>query len=303
MRVWNLDQDRADRAPRHARGRHRLHLRHARDAPAPRSRAHRPRGQADRRARTRRCARSTSPPARATSPDGEWGHGYYQGPLKVEGIVHDLSDPEVRRTLRDPQRDAVPVRARHRRGRLRHAREHAHRHLPPDRLPHRPTPSRPDPGTRGGVCRSAQTLWSIVAHDVGMGRHTDQNTVTLDRIGSFPLFSTYRRKELVTIASNMTTAAVCQGTELTHQGDRGSQFYVLLSGTVDVIVDGESVRTLDRGDFFGELALLKRQPRRRPWSPTPTYPSWSATRPSSRRCSRSAPSFARSCAEGAGRRG
>jgi hypothetical protein len=30
-------------------------------------------------------------------PDGTWGHGYYQGPLKVEGVVHDLSDPEVRR--------------------------------------------------------------------------------------------------------------------------------------------------------------------------------------------------------------
>jgi hypothetical protein len=30
-------------------------------------------------------------------PDGEWGHGFYQGPLKVQGIVHDLSDPEMRR--------------------------------------------------------------------------------------------------------------------------------------------------------------------------------------------------------------
>jgi len=29
--------------------------------------------------------------------DGSWGHGVYQGPLKVEGVVHDLSDPEVRR--------------------------------------------------------------------------------------------------------------------------------------------------------------------------------------------------------------
>jgi hypothetical protein len=29
--------------------------------------------------------------------DGEWGHGYYQGELKVEGLVHDLGDPEVRR--------------------------------------------------------------------------------------------------------------------------------------------------------------------------------------------------------------
>jgi hypothetical protein len=29
--------------------------------------------------------------------DGTWGHGVYQGPLKVEGVVHDLRDPEVRR--------------------------------------------------------------------------------------------------------------------------------------------------------------------------------------------------------------
>jgi hypothetical protein len=26
-----------------------------------------------------------------------WGHGVYQGELKVEGLVHDLSDPEERR--------------------------------------------------------------------------------------------------------------------------------------------------------------------------------------------------------------
>jgi hypothetical protein len=26
-----------------------------------------------------------------------WGHGVYQGPLKVEGLVHDLADPEERR--------------------------------------------------------------------------------------------------------------------------------------------------------------------------------------------------------------
>ena len=25
-----------------------------------------------------------------------WGQGVYQGPLKVEGLVHDLSDPEER---------------------------------------------------------------------------------------------------------------------------------------------------------------------------------------------------------------
>ncbi len=104
-------------------------------------------------------------------------------------------------------------------------------------------------------------MWAITAHDQHMGRHADHNTATIDRIRSLPLFSICRRRELATIAGNMTTAAVHRGTELTRQGDRGDQFYVLLSGSVDVIVHGEWVRSLDRGDFFGELALLKRQPR------------------------------------------
>jgi hypothetical protein len=30
-------------------------------------------------------------------PDAEWGHGFYQGELKVQGVTHDLRDPEVRR--------------------------------------------------------------------------------------------------------------------------------------------------------------------------------------------------------------
>lgn len=30
-------------------------------------------------------------------PEAGWGHGYYQGPLKVEGLVHDLADAEQRR--------------------------------------------------------------------------------------------------------------------------------------------------------------------------------------------------------------
>ncbi len=31
------------------------------------------------------------------APDAEWGHGFYQGPLTVQGVTHDLSDPAVRR--------------------------------------------------------------------------------------------------------------------------------------------------------------------------------------------------------------
>ena len=51
-----------------------------------------------------RDVRITSTPVRTVylkagsgyMPDGVWGHGYYQGPLKVEGLTFDMSTPEER---------------------------------------------------------------------------------------------------------------------------------------------------------------------------------------------------------------
>ena len=46
-------------------------------------------------------------------PDDEWGHGVLPGPAEGRGRrARPVSDPEERAALRDPQRDAVPVRAR-----------------------------------------------------------------------------------------------------------------------------------------------------------------------------------------------
>ena len=45
------------------------------------------------------------------------------------------------------------------------------------------------------------------------------------------------------------------------QGDDASSFFIVEKGSLDVIVNDKFVRTLKKGDGFGELALLYNAPR------------------------------------------
>ena len=76
--------------------------------------------------------------------------------------------------------------------------------------------------------------------------------------------------EVVTLCClHMTYEMVESGQDVFRQGDTGSKFYVILEGSVGIIINLDTptakgptqVSSLHRGDAFGELALLYNKPR------------------------------------------
>ncbi|BFZ64793.1 hypothetical protein YB2330_005946 [Saitoella coloradoensis] len=71
--------------------------------------------------------------------------------------------------------------------------------------------------------------------------------------------SSYDRQR---IADALDTVTYEPRSTIIRQGDVGEHFYLIESGTCDVVIDGEgTVAQLSKGDFFGELALLNDKPR------------------------------------------
>ena len=51
------------------------------------------------------------------------------------------------------------------------------------------------------------------------------------------------------------------GTDIFVEKDGGKNFYILINGSVEVLIQGEVKSTLEKGATFGELALLNDSPR------------------------------------------
>ena len=83
----------------------------------------------------------------------------------------------------------------------------------------------------------------------------------VELIRKIPLFKNCSSREIGQIAGIADEIDLKEGKELTQEGKPGREFFVLVEGKADVLKKGRKINTLGAGDFFGEIAIIKRTPR------------------------------------------
>jgi hypothetical protein len=83
----------------------------------------------------------------------------------------------------------------------------------------------------------------------------------LELLRDIPIFSPLSPPVVEQLASRLTSVQARAGEEIIRRGDHGDRFYIVGSGEVEVLLDGEPPRREGPGSYFGEIALLRDVPR------------------------------------------
>lgn len=83
----------------------------------------------------------------------------------------------------------------------------------------------------------------------------------VEALSAAPLFQGLSQKELTELAMRTDDLDFPAGKVLVHEGEVGSEFYVIMDGKAEVTQHGEVVAEDGAGDFFGEIALVEDVPR------------------------------------------
>jgi CRP-like cAMP-binding protein len=83
----------------------------------------------------------------------------------------------------------------------------------------------------------------------------------IELIRAAPLFEGVDADDLGGIADRIVEIEFPAAGVIVRQGEIGTGFFIVASGMVRVVRDGETLAELGPGDFFGELSVLDGKPR------------------------------------------
>ena len=83
----------------------------------------------------------------------------------------------------------------------------------------------------------------------------------VELLRGIPIFAPLPAPQLERLARALVEVQVDPESVVFEAGDHGDRFYVIAEGQASVVVGGAPAPTLEPGDFFGEIALLRDVPR------------------------------------------
>ena len=90
---------------------------------------------------------------------------------------------------------------------------------------------------------------------------TESGRTSIEHLQQVAEFRGCTRRQLESVARLAERVHVNQGEVLTKEGRIGREFFMILSGSVEVTRGGRRLSTLGPGEFFGELAAVSPAPR------------------------------------------
>jgi CRP-like cAMP-binding protein len=76
-------------------------------------------------------------------------------------------------------------------------------------------------------------------------------------LNSIPLFAALPRRERKVVAQHADEVQYAKGAMIVEEGRLASELFVIMTGTVDVLVGGSTIASLGPGDVVGEIGVLK----------------------------------------------
>jgi PPM family protein phosphatase len=114
---------------------------------------------------------------------------------------------------------------------------------------------------RGGKDNITAVLVALEAMEADAEERLSQLETQKSVLAGTPLFSALNARELRQVLQVTEVEQYIDRQVIVREGEQGEQLYIVLTGQVEVMRSGAPVARLDPGEHFGEMALIRNQPR------------------------------------------
>jgi uncharacterized protein YhbP (UPF0306 family) len=113
--------------------------------------------------------------------------------------------------------------------------------------------------------RIAPSELQFIDNTSAEGKDQGHGGVAFSRDLVYSVFRDLPERDVATLAAQLTTVEIEPGAVIVRQGAPADKFFIIIDGEVEILRedDGQqrTLATLKRGQFFGEMAILRNSPR------------------------------------------